>query len=183
MENEKVGQIALVDEVVINKIYLIRGQKVMLDKDLAELYGIKTFNLNKAVKRNLTRFPEDFMFQLTKEECDSLIFQFGISKSGRGGTRKLPYVFTEQGVAMLSSVLNSETAVQVNIQIIRIYTRMREVLMTHKDLLLKIEQLEKQTFKNTEDIQSVFKYLKQMLLPTEQVNRQRIGFRRKDEQE
>jgi phage regulator Rha-like protein len=169
------------DEAVINKIYLIRGQKVMLDSDLAKLYGIETRNLNKAIKRNLPRFPEDFMFQLTKEEHESLMFQIGTSKIGRGGTRKLPYVFTEQGVAMLSSVLNSETAVQVNIQIIRIYTKMREMLSTHKDILLKLEQLERQAFENADDIQVIFEYLKELLIPAEQKNRTMIGFRRNDE--
>jgi len=103
-------------EIIEKKILLIRGEKVMLDADLAELYGVETFNLNKAVKRNIDRFPEDFMFQLSKEEADSLRFQIGMSKeTGRGGRRYLPYVFTEQGVAMLSSVLNSKRAVHVNI--------------------------------------------------------------------
>ena len=169
------------DEAVINKIYLIPGQKVMLDSDLAKLYGIVTKNLNKAVKRNASRFPEDFMFQLTNEEYESLRFQIGTSKKGRGGIRFLPFVFTEQGVAMLSSVLNSETAVQVNIQIIRIYTKMREMLLTHKDILLKLEQLERQALENADDIQLIFEYLKELLIPAEQKNRTRIGFRRDGE--
>src|SRR3989339_759370 len=121
-------------EVIENKIYMIRGLKVMLDRDLAELYGVETFNLNKAVKRNDERFPEDFMFQLTKEELSNLKFQVGRSSlksqiviSSWGGRRYLPYVFTEQGVAMLSSVLNSKRAVQVNIQIMRTFTRLREI--------------------------------------------------------
>lgn len=112
------------DEVISNKIYYIRETKVMLDKDLAELYGVTTGNLNKAVKRNIKRFPEDFMFQLTKEEFDNLKFQFGTSSWG--GTRSLPYAFTEQGVAMLSGILNSERAISVNIQIMRIFTKIRE---------------------------------------------------------
>ena len=108
----------LSDELVINKIYLVRRQKVMLDKDLAELYGVTTGNLNLAVKRNIRRFPDDFIFQLTKEEYETLILQNAISKKpARGGTRKLPYAFTEQGVSMLSGVLNSEIAIQVHIQI------------------------------------------------------------------
>jgi hypothetical protein len=124
--------IAIPDEVIISKIYLIRGQKVMIDRDLAELYDVTTGNLNKAVKRNLVRFPDDFMFQLTEDEFKNLIFQSGTSslpagKAAWGGTRKRPYAFTEQGVAMLSSVLNSERAVLVNIHIIRVFTRMREM--------------------------------------------------------
>jgi hypothetical protein len=114
---------------------LIRGQEVILDSDLAELYGVKTFNLNKAVKRNSDRFPLDFMFQITKEEMESLRFHFGISKIiGRGGRRYLPYVFTEQGIAMLSSVLNSPRAVQMNIAIMRVFVKPREMIVTHKDL-------------------------------------------------
>ena len=119
------------DELVMNKIYLIRGKKVMLDKDLAKLYAVRTGNLNLAVKWNRGRFPDDFIFQLTKEELESLILQFAISKNpGRGGIRKLPYAFTEQGVSMLSGVLNSETAVRVHIQVIRVYAKMKEMLLT-----------------------------------------------------
>src|SRR5271157_4305739 len=111
-------------EVIERRIYLIREHKVILDSDLAELYGVETFNLNKAVKRNLDRFPQDFMFQLTREEANVLRFQIGMSKPrGRGGRRYLPYAFTEQGVAMLSSVLNSRRAVQVNIAIMRTFVR------------------------------------------------------------
>ena len=130
-------------EIIQNKIYLVRGQKVMFDRDLAELYGVTTGNLNKTVRRNLERFPEDFMFQLTQEENESLIFQFGRPKEGRGGSRYLSYAFTEQGVAMLSSVLKSKSAVQVNIQIMRVFTKLREVMATHKDLARKIEDLER----------------------------------------
>jgi len=118
-------QIALPDEIITSKIYLIRDRKVMLDEDLAELYGVTTGNLNKAVNRNATRFPDDFMFQVTKEEFDNLIFQFGTSSWG--GRRKLPNAFTEQGVAMLSGVLHSERAITVNIQIMRVFTKSRLV--------------------------------------------------------
>ncbi len=170
------------DEVIISKIYHIRGQKVMLDKDLALLYGVTTGNLNKAVKRNQKRFPEDFMFQLSKEEFSDLMFQNGISKDGWGGTRKLPFAFTEQGVAMLSGVLNSDVAIEVNIRIIRIFTRLREMLLTHKDILLKLEALEKKTLANNDDIQLIFEALKQ-LLHTPDPPRKRIGFRRSDEKD
>ncbi len=166
------------NEVVINKIYLIRGQKVMLDKDLAELYGVETRTLNQAVKRNVERFPEDFMFQLSEEEFENLKSQIVISSWG--GRRKLSFAFTEQGVAMLSSVLNSSTAIQVNIQIIRIFTRMREMLLTHKDILLKLEKLEKEVTGSKQDITLIFKALKQ-LLKTPQEKRRRIGFRQIEE--
>jgi len=122
-------------ERIASKIYLIRDIKVMLDKDLAELYGVETRVLNQAVKRHKKRFPEDFMFQLSKSEYDFLISQFVTSKkSGRGGARKMPYAFTEQGVAMLSGILNSDRAIAVNIQIMRAFTQLRQMLSTHKDL-------------------------------------------------
>ncbi|MBM3435265.1 MAG: ORF6N domain-containing protein [Bacteroidetes bacterium] len=165
------------DEVIINKIFLIRSQKVMLDKDLSILYGVTTGNLNKAIKRNLRRFPPDFMFQLTNEEFKNLIFQNGTSSWG--GTRKLPYAFTEQGVAMLSSVLNSERAIDVNIRIIRIFSRLREMLLTHKDILLKLEQLEKQVLQNSDEIQLIFTALKQLLNPPMEP-RKPIGFKTKE---
>jgi len=171
----------LPDELVINKIYLVRRQKVMLDKDLAELYGVTTGNLNLAVKRNIRRFPDDFIFQLTKEEYETLILQNAISKKpARGGTRKLPYAFTEQGVSMLSGVLNSEIAIQVHIQIIRVFAKMREVLLTHKDILLQLEKIEKKLIGHDRDIALIFQYLKKLLNPPQQ-SRPKIGFRRKDE--
>lgn len=137
-------------EVIERRIYLIRGEKVMLDSDLAELYRVETKNLNKAVKRNLDRSPPDFMFQLTKQEATALRFQIGTSRWG--GRRYLPYAFTEQGVAMLSSVLNSERAVQMNILIIRVFVRLREILATHKDLARKLEELERRQERQAADI-------------------------------
>ena len=125
-----------------NLIYEIRGCKVMLDSDLAKLYGVETFNLNKAVKRNLSRFPKDFMFQLTKDEYNSLIFQSGISNSKRGGRRFMPYVFTEQGVAMLSSVLQSEQAISINIQIMRTFVQMKQFALENKELTKRFQELE-----------------------------------------
>ncbi len=174
--------IHITEERITNKIYLIRNKKVMLDRDLAKLYGVSTGNLNKAVKRNIERFPEDFMFQLIREEYESLRFQFGILKRGQH-SKFLPYVFTEQGVAMLSSVLNSSTAIQVNIQIIRVFSKIRELLLTHKDVLLKLEQLEKKLLKHDErmnkhdkEIQIIFEALKQLLNPVTK-QRKRIGYR------
>jgi ORF6N domain len=178
--------ITLAEEAIISKIYLIRGKKVMLDRDLAELYGVETRVLNQAVRRNEKRFPDDFMFQLTEGEIKNLISQ-NVTSSW-GGVRKPPLAFTEQGVAMLSSVLNSETAIEVNIQIIRIFTRMRQLLLTHKDILIKLEKLEKKMLKqNTrikqseEDIQVIFAALKELLNPSEP--RPRVGFRRSDEKD
>ena len=168
------------DEMVMNKIYLIRGQKVMLDSDLSALYQVETRRLNEQVTRNKERFPEDFMFQLTVDEYENLISQF--ATSSWGGRRKLPYAFTEQGVAMLSSVLNSPTAINVNIQIIRVFTKMRALLMTHKDILLQLEKMEKKMGSHDEQIALIFGYLKKLLTPV-QPPRQRIGFRRKDEKD
>ena len=169
--------LAITDEVVISKIHLIRGQKIMFDKDLARLYDVSTGNLNKAVKRNLLRFPQDFMFQLNQKEFKNLIFQSGTSsKAGWGGTRKLPYAFTEQGVAMLSSILSSERAVLVNIHIIRVFTRVREMISTHKDILLKVELLEKKVVKQDDDIKIIFEYLKELLSPKTAPVR-KIGFK------
>ena len=173
-------EIVLADEIIISKIHFIRGQKIILDKDLAVMYGVTTGNLNKAVKRNLKRFPEDFMFQLTISEFKNLMFQNGISSWG--GTRKMPYAFTEQGVAMLSSVLSSDTAIEVNIRIIRIFTKMRELLSTHKDILLKLEQLEKKVNGHDENIQAIFAALKELFNPPVE-SRPRIGYRRNNEKD
>lgn len=145
----------------------------MLDKDLAELYSVTTGNLNKAVKRNIDRFPDDFMFQLNKKEFESLIFQNGISKkAGRGGTRRLPYAFTEQGVAMLSSVLTSKIAVQVNIQIIRVFIKLREMIISNKELRQRLEEMER---KYDTKFKVVFTALRKILEPEEEPRRQ-IGF-------
>lgn len=170
------------DEMVMNKIYFVRGQKVMIDYDLADLYDVETKRLKEAVRRNIDRFPDDFMFELTQTEFESLRSQFATSKTGRGGARYLPMAFTEQGVAMLSSVLNSETAIRVNIQIIRVFTKMRELLSTHKDILLQLEKMEKKLTGHDEDIALIFKYLKQLLTPPP-TPRNKIGFKRKDEKE
>ncbi len=144
----------------------------MLDKDLAGLYGVSTSNLNKAVKRNIERFPDDFMFQLTKNEADSLRFQFRILKRGQHA-KYLPYVFTEQGVAMLSSVLNSKRAILVNIQIMRTFTKLREMLLTHVELKRKIEALER---KHDQQFKVIFEAIKR-LLETPAKCKKQIGFR------
>jgi hypothetical protein len=162
-------------EQIEKKIYLLRGNKVMFDRDLAELYEVKTKRLNEQVKRNIKRFPEDFMFQLNKEELENWKSQFAISNSIKMGLRKRPYVFTENGVAMLSSVLNSDRAIQVNIQIMRAFTRIRELLNTHKDLAHKLDDLERKVQKHDMDIQMVFQVIKQLMEPPKS-KMKKIGF-------
>ena|SRR5687768_16308470 len=169
----------LPDESIINKIYLIRGQKVMLDEDLAELYQVETRRLNEAVKRNIERFPKDFMFRLNNKEFQNLKSQF--ATSSWGGRRKLPLAFTEQGVAMLSGVLSSDIAIKVHIQIIRVFSKMKELLLNNKDILLKLEKMEKDVKENKEDIAIVFDALKQ-LLNTPQPKRRMIGFNRENDE-
>ncbi|MGB3082813.1 MAG: ORF6N domain-containing protein, partial [Candidatus Omnitrophota bacterium] len=150
------------------------GKKVMLDVDLARLYGIPTKSLNLAVKRNLSRFPEDFMFQLNKEEYDSLRFQFETSK--RGGRRYLPHVFTEHGILMLSSVLNSERAVQMNIAIMRVFVKLKEMISAHKELAYKLKQLEGKIEKHDGEIQTIFEAIQQLMEPPPENPKRRIGF-------
>ena len=169
---------------VINKIYLIRGKKVMIDRDLAEMYGVNTRILNQAVNRNKKRFPDDFMFRMTRVELTNWKSQFVTSNKVNMGLRKLPYVFTEQGVAMLSSVLKSETAIKVNIRIIRIFTQLREMIMNNKDIILKLKILEgkisnqdDKLVKQDSEISIIFKALKQLLNPPMK-KRKRIGFKR-----
>lgn len=145
-------------ERIASRIYLIRGEKVMLDSDLAELYGVPTSRLNEQLKRNRDRFPEDFAFQLNFEEFEALMSQIAISNAGRGGRRKLPWVFTEHGVAMLSSVLRSKKAAQINIEIIRAFVKLREILATHRDLARKVEQHDRQ-------IAVLFDSLQKLLVP------------------
>jgi phage regulator Rha-like protein len=173
--------IVIPDEVVISKIYLIRGQKVMIDRDLAELYGVETRVLKQAVRRNIERFPEDFMFEMNKEEFDQWREENITASEDKQGLRYAPFCFTEQGVTMLSCVLNSKRAIEVNIQVIRIFTRLREMVLTHKDILLKLERLERKIVQQDGDIKLIFKYLKELLNPKTEPMR-RIGYKRKDEE-
>lgn len=163
------------DELIVNKIMEFRGVKVMIDSDLAHLYGVETKVLNQAVKRNLKRFPDDFMFQLNEEEYDNLKSHF--VTSSWGGRRKLPFVFTEQGVAMLSSVLSSDRAIEVNIRIIRIFTRLRMLLLSDAEFRLKLDQLERQVEQNTRDTAIVFDALRELLSEKEQAPRQKVGYK------
>ncbi len=160
-------------------ILVIRGQKVMLDRDLAVLYGVTTSNLNKAVQRNIARFPDDFMFQLTVDEADASRFQFGILKRGHN-IKYLPYAFTEQGVAMLSGVLKSTRAVEVNIAIMRAFVKLRETLSLHKELAHKLADLEKKVEGQDANIQNLFEAIRQLMAPPE-VPHKEIGFHIKED--
>jgi len=165
------------NEVVISKIYCIRNQKVMLDSDLAELYEVETRILNQQVKRNLERFPEDFMFQLTTKEWDTLKSQN--TTSSWGGRRKLPYAFTEHGVLMLSSALNSKKAIAVNIQIMRIFTKLREVLTDSLSLKLDIEEIKNKLSSHSKNIELVFNYLDELIDKKDKVKpRPKIGYKK-----
>lgn len=171
------AELIITEEFIMSKILLIRGQKVMIDRDLAELYDVTTGNLNKSVKRNLFRFPDDFMFQLTKEEFEILIFQNGTSSWG--GTRKLPSVFTEQGVAMLSSILNSEQAIKVNIHIIRVFAKMLDFFINNLNLTLEVELIKKKLINHDKNIELVFSYLDEMIEKQEnKVERNKIGYKK-----
>jgi|SRR3989344_676945 len=163
-------------ERIVSKIYIIRDKKVMLDKDLSELYGVTTAALNQAVKRNIKRFPEDFMFQLDRQEMENWKSQIVTSKSVKMGLRKLPFVFTEQGVAMLSSVLHSNRAIQVNIQIIRTFTKIRELLATNEVLQRKVMDMEK---KYDNQIKKIFDTLKLFLTEGNKPKKE-IGFKKEN---
>lgn len=172
----------LIDEQkILNKISIIRGQKVMIDQDLSEMYGVETKQLKRQVKRNIDRFPKDFMFQLTIKEFENLRSQFGTSSWG--GTRYMPLAFTEQGVAMLSSILNSKIAIEVNIKIIRVFTKMREYALTNKEILMQLAKLEKEVNGNSRDIENIFVVLKELIskqaMPSKPRNK--IGFKNYDE--
>lgn len=181
-------ELLLTDAVIENKIYTIRGEKVMLDRDLATLYGVETRVLNQAVKRNDKRFPPDFMFQMTKTELEDWKSQLVISNSSKVtmGLRKMPYVFTEHGVAMLSGVLKSEKAIEVNIQIIRIFNRLRETVLHNKDILLKLEQLDKKVLNldfdirmHDGEIETIFELIREIIAEKQPVSAPKnpIGFK------
>ncbi|MBL7899053.1 MAG: ORF6N domain-containing protein [Crocinitomicaceae bacterium] len=171
----------ITDEHVLNKIYEIRGEKVMLDRDLAQLYGVETKYLKRQVKRNVERFPADFMFELSKEEFENWRCQFGTSNSSdKMSFRVAPFAFTEQGVAQLSSVLNSQRAILVNIQIIRLFTRMRKMILSHNELMKEIDEIRKKVADQDNKIELVFDYLTKFITQNEQeVSRKQIGFKTK----
>ena len=164
------------DEIIMNKIFYVRGQKVMLDSDLAELYGVETRRLNEQVARNIDRFPDDFMFRLDEKEFESLMSQIATSK--RGGRRKLPYVFSEHGVLMLSSVLNSKQAIKVNIQVMRIFTRIRQMFMDNTELRLEIEKIKTKLDNQDKNMDIVFRYLDELIEKKhEPQERKAIGYK------
>lgn len=178
MAKSKINTLVLADEAVQNKIYLIRNQKVMMDRDLAELYQVTTSYLNKSVQRNIKRFPEDFMFQLNNQEFRNLMFQIGTSSWG--GTRKLPYAFTEQGVAMLSGILNSDRAIAVNIQIMRVFTRIRQMLADNTELRLEIEKIKNKLNNQDKNMEVVFQYLDELVEKKEEPKpRKKVGYQLK----
>ena len=160
-KNNQTGALVIPDELIMNKILFVRGLKVMIDSDLAELYSVTTKRLNEQVKRNIKRFPEDFMFQLTETEKQQVVANCDHLKNLKFSPY-LPFVFTEHGAVMLASVLNSERAIQVNLQIVRVFIRMREMLATHKDILRKLEQIEKKDIEQDQKILLIFEYLKQL---------------------
>jgi hypothetical protein len=174
---KKEGLVVVPDEVVMNKIYNIRNHKVMLDRDLAELYGVKSIRLREQVKRNITKFPEHFMFQLTEIEVEIMVSQNAIpSKSHLGGT--LPFVFTEHGVLMLANVLKSERAVQVSIRIIELFVKLREMLLNNTDLKYEIEKIKRKLDNQDKNMEIVFRYLDELLDKKENPKpRAKIGYR------
>jgi len=175
---EKEDNLMLPDEVISSKIYLIRGEKVMLDRDLAELYGVETKYLKRQVRRNLLRFPPDFMFELTENELQIWRSQFGTSNSERMGLRHLPFAFTETGVAQLSGVLNSERAILINNQIMRVFIKMRAMLMDTLTLKLDIEEIKKKLQIQDKNIELVFNYLDELIEKQQEPQpRRMIGFK------
>ena len=180
------NKLAIPDEVIMNKIYLIRGKKVMLDRDLAELYGVETKVLKQTVRRNIKRFPSDFLFEMTIEELQDWRSQIVTSNADKKGLRYPPFCFTEHGVIMLASVLNSDRAININVQIVRIFTKMREMLASHKEILQKLVKIEHRLAKHDNQILVIFQYLKQMeqvkQQKLDQQNRKRLGYKREDEQ-
>jgi phage regulator Rha-like protein len=169
------------EEVIMSKIYIIRDQKVMLDRDLAELYGVETKQLKRAVRRNIGRFPSDFMFELTKEEFTNWRYQFGTSNREKMGLRIPPFAFTEHGIFMLASVLNSEKAIQMNIQIVRIFSKLRQILYNNEKIVEKLKQVEKSILDHEEKILVIFEYIKQLEIVKQKEqdfkNRKRMGYK------
>ena len=172
-----IKKIAIPDTIIISRILNLRSKKVMIDKDMAELYGVTTKRLNEQVKRNLLRFPEDFMFQITQQEKDEVVANCDHLKSLKFSST-LPYVFTEHGAVMMASVLNSERAIKMNIQIVRIFAQLREMALTHKDILIKLAKIEKKITNQDEDIKLLFDAVKSLLKEPE-VKREKIGYKLK----
>lgn len=174
--NQKMSEkITIPNEVILNKIYVIRGQKVMLDRDLAELYDVETRRLKEQVRRNISRFPEEFMFELTKEELEEWRTQYASSNRDVMGVRIAPFVFTEHGILMLSSVLSSEKAVQMNIQIIKTFVQLRKIANNYEEIMAKIQQIESQT---NEQFSEIYQVLQNLLSKPEEKPRKEIGYKK-----
>ena len=175
-------QVLVAEQKILNKIYVIRGEKVMLDRDLAELYGTETKVLKQAVKRNIARFPKDFMFEMTTNEFKKWREGTTLSAADKQGLRYAPSCFTEQGLTMLSCILNSKTAIEVNIRIVRVFVKMREYALTHKEILLQLAKLEKEVKGNNHDIENIFMVLKELIEKQQKPlpPRNKIGFKNYD---
>lgn len=175
--------LALLDEKkILNRIYMVRKEKVMLDRDLAELYGVETKRLKEAVKRNKERFPKDFMFEMTANEFKRWREDAALSIADKQGLRYAPFCFTEQGVTMLSCILSSKTAIEVNVRIIRVFTKLREYALTHKEILVQLSKLEKEVKNNSRDIENIFSVLKELIEKQASPSpRNKIGYKRYDE--
>jgi hypothetical protein len=175
VSKKAIGVVLVPQEIIEKKIFLIRGKKVMLDRDLAQMYDVKSIRLREQVKRNKRRFPGDFMFQLDRKEAETLVSQNAIpSLRSFGGY--LPYVFTEQGVAMLSSILNSDRAIDVNIAIMRVFVRLKEMIFNHKDLAFKLRELENKLEKHDGEIQAIFEAIRDLMEPPPAKRKSKIGF-------
>ena len=170
------------EQKILNRIYVVRNEKIMLDRDLAELYGIETKVLKQAVKRNGERFPKDFMFEMTANEFKKWRETARLSAADKQGLRYAPFCFTEQGVTMLSCILNSKTAIEVNLRVIRVFVKMREYALTHKEILLQLSKLEKEVTGNSKDIENIFMVLKELIEKQSKPNlpRNKIGFKQYD---
>ncbi|MBP6022967.1 ORF6N domain-containing protein [Ferruginibacter sp.] len=174
--------ILMMEQKILNRIFVVRGEKIMLDRDLAELYGIETKVLKQAVKRNIERFPKDFMFEMTPKEFMKWKENTVLSAADKKGLRYAPFCFTEQGVTMLSCILNSRTAIEVNLRVIRVFVKMREFALTHKEILLQLAKLEKEVKGNSKDIENIFIVLKELIAKQERppLPRNKIGFKQYD---
>ena len=178
----------VIEQKILNRIYIVRSEKIMLDRDLAELFGIETRVLKQAVKRNMKRFPKDFMFEMTATEFAKWKENAALSAADKQGLRYAPFCFTEQGVTMLSCILNSETAIEVNLRVVRVFVKMREYALTHKEILMQLAKLEKEvsvnnrnTEKNSKDIENIFMVLKELLAKeSKPAPRNKIGFKNYD---
>jgi hypothetical protein len=181
-------QALVLEQKILNRIYVVRNEKVMLDRDLAELYGVETKRLKETVKRNLERFPKDFMFEMTATEFTKWKESTALSAADKQGLRYAPFCFTEQGVTMLSCILNSKTAIEVNLRVIRVFVKMREYALTHKEILMQLAKLEKEvssnnknTERNSKDIENIFMVLKELLeKESKPTPRNKIGFKQYD---